>query len=95
MIEPSAQLRYALTLFVTGATPRSMRAIANLRRFCEAELTNLYDLEIVDLYAQPERAEDDAIVASPTLVRRRPEPKRYAIGDMSDSIALRRLFGGH
>ena len=61
--------RYALSLFITGTTPRSMRAVANVRAYCEAELSGRYDLEIVDLYEHPERAQPANVVVSPTLVR--------------------------
>ena len=52
-----SDVRYALTLFITGITPRSLRAVANVRAFCEGELTGGYLLEIVDLYEHPERAQ--------------------------------------
>jgi circadian clock protein KaiB len=80
--------RYALTLFVTGVTPRSLRAIANIRNFCDEELAGDVDLEIVDLYEHPERAEPSNIIVSPTLVRSRPNPVRLLFGDMSDRDKL-------
>jgi len=80
--------QYALTLFITGVTPRSMRAVANLRNFCEAQLGDDYDLEIVDLYEHPERAQPANVVVSPTLVRYQPKPVRLLIGDMSDTARL-------
>jgi circadian clock protein KaiB len=81
-------LRYALTLFVTGATRQSLAAIANARAFCERELPPDYELEIVDLYAAPERAKEFDIIASPTLVRHHPLPARRAVGDLSDRERL-------
>jgi circadian clock protein KaiB len=81
-------LRYALTLFVTGGTPRSLRAIANVRAFCESEFAGCYDLEIVDLYEHPERAQPANVVVSPTLVRSSPEPLKLLFGDMSDKAQL-------
>ena len=81
-------IRYALTLFVTGVTPRSLRAIANVRAFCESEFPNRYDLEIVDLYESPERAQPANVVVSPTLVRSSPEPVKLLFGDMSDKAQL-------
>jgi len=81
-------IRYALTLFVTGVTPRSLRAIANVRAFCESDLPNRYDLEIVDLYEHPERAQPANVVVSPTLVRSSPEPVKLLFGDMSDKAQL-------
>ncbi len=84
-----APLRYRLTLFVTGATARSLRAVENVRRFCEQELSGLYELEVIDLYRFPERAKVDQVVAAPTLLRHWPNPARYAIGDMSNTASLR------
>lgn len=81
-------IRYALTLFVTGVTPRSLRAITNVRAFCESEFPNRYDLEIVDLYEYPERAQPANVVVSPTLVRSSPEPVKLLFGDMSDKAQL-------
>lgn len=79
-----AELPYGLTLFVTGNTPRSLRAVANVRRFCDTELEGACDIEVVDLFEHPERAEPANVVVSPTLVRYRPEPVRLMFGDMSD-----------
>ena len=83
-----SHLRYGLTLFVTGATPRSMRAVANVRKFCERELLGAYDLEVVDLYDSPERAQPANIIAAPTLIRHDPKPVKLLIGDMSDAERL-------
>ena len=83
--------RYGFTLFVTGATPRSMRAIDNVQSFCERELTNDYELEVVDLYEHPERAQPSDVIVSPTLVRHAPKPVRLLIGDMSDPNRLASL----
>jgi circadian clock protein KaiB len=83
-----SDVRYALTLFITGITPRSMRAVANVRAFCEGELSGKYLLEIVDLYEHPERAQPANVVVSPTLVRSLPQPVRLLFGDMSDKKQL-------
>lgn len=80
--------RYGLTLFITGATPRSMRAVANVRGFCERELKDIYDLEIVDLYQHPERAQPANVIAAPTLIRDRPKPVKLLVGDMADAQRL-------
>ncbi len=80
--------RYGLTLFIAGATPRSMRAVANVRSFCDLELAGNYDLEIVDLYVTPERAQPANVLVAPTLVRYQPQPVRLLIGDMSDALRL-------
>jgi circadian clock protein KaiB len=73
-----------LTLFVTGRTERSGRAIANLRRICESELKGRYELEVVDVLEQPQLAEDQKILATPTLIKDLPPPLKRLIGDLSD-----------
>jgi circadian clock protein KaiB len=75
---------YVLKLYVTGKTPRAELAIANLRRVCEAELQGLYELQIIDVLEQPQLAEDDKILATPTLIKQLPLPLRRIIGDLSD-----------
>jgi circadian clock protein KaiB len=75
---------YVLRLFITGTTPRSARAIANLRRVCEVHLKGQYDLEVVDIYQRPEAAKEYQIIAAPTLVRMLPLPLRKIIGDLAD-----------
>ena len=75
---------YVLRLFITGTTPRSARAIANLRRVCEERLKGEYDLEVVDIYQHPESAKEHQIIAAPTLVRMLPLPLRKIIGDLAD-----------
>lgn len=82
--EPSADGHYHLTLYVTGATPRSTRAIERVRAVCEEELSGRYTLVIVDVYQQPEALSKDQIVAAPTLVKWLPGPRKRLIGDMSD-----------
>ena len=75
---------YVLKLYITGSTPRSTRAIENLRRICERHLSGRYRLEIVDIYAHPEAAREGQVIAAPTLVRLTPEPLRRIIGDLGD-----------
>jgi circadian clock protein KaiB len=76
--------RFVLRLYVTGTTARSMRAIANLRELCEQHLAGQYDLEVVDLYQQPELAAREQLVAAPTLVKKLPLPLRRLVGDLSN-----------
>jgi circadian clock protein KaiB len=76
--------KYLLKLYVTGKTPRAEAAIANLRRICEEELTDEYMLQIIDVLEDPQLAEDDKILATPTLIKRLPPPLRRVIGDLSD-----------
>ncbi len=73
-----------LRLFVTGTTLRSTKAIANLRRVCEQHLRGQYDLEVVDIYQQPNAAREYQIVAAPTLVKLLPLPLRRIIGDLAN-----------
>ena len=69
---------------MTGSSPRSAVAIANLRRICEEELEGRYELEIIDVLEQPQAAEDARVLATPTLIKRLPPPLRRVIGDLSD-----------
>lgn len=74
---------YILRLYVTGTTPNSRRAIENVRKICEEHLQGRYELEIIDIYQQPELAKEGQIVAAPTLIKKLPLPLRKFIGDMS------------
>lgn len=76
---------YDLRLYVAGQTPKSVAALANLKRFCEEHLAGKYKIEVVDLVENPKLARSDQILAIPTLVRRLPEPIRKIIGDLSSS----------
>ena len=76
--------RYVLRLYVTGMTPRSMRAINNLRAICDEYLKGRYDLEVIDIYQQPVLAKGEQIIAAPTLIKKLPLPMRRIIGDMSN-----------
>ena|SRR3954470_24236123 len=80
--------RYLLKLYVTGRTPRSERAVANLRRICAGALGDGYDLEIVDVLEQPQQAERDRILVTPTLIRLAPLPPRRVLGDLSDTARV-------
>ena len=74
-----------LRLYVTGESPRSALALANLREVCEEHLEGRYQLEVIDLLVHPGLARGDEIVAVPTLVRVLPAPIRKIIGDLSDT----------
>jgi circadian clock protein KaiB len=76
--------KYQLRLYIAGQTQKSVAAIANLKKTCEAHLKGQYSIELIDLLANPQLAESDQIFAIPTLVRRVPEPIRKIIGDLSD-----------
>lgn len=75
--------KFVLKLYITGQTPRSERAVANLRRVCERLIADGYDLTIVDVLDRPELAEAEKILATPTLVKESPPPMRRVIGDLS------------
>lgn len=75
---------WKLRLYVAGASPKSLKAFANLRKLCEEHLRGRYEIEIIDLVKQPALARTDDIVVIPTLVRALPEPIRKIIGDLSD-----------
>ncbi len=78
-----SSVRYVLRLYITGATPRSMSAITNIRKICEEHLKGRYDLEVVDISQHPTLAEGEQIIAAPTLIKKLPLPLRRFIGDMS------------
>ena len=76
--------KYVLRLYVTGMTPKSIRAIANVQKLCEEQLAGRYELKVIDIYQQPILAKGDQIIAVPTLIKKFPLPLRKLIGDMSD-----------
>ena len=73
-----------LKLYVAGQTPKSMAALANLKKLCDEHLAGRYRVEVIDLVKNPQLARSDQILAIPTLVRRLPEPMRKIIGDLSN-----------
>ena len=75
---------YVLRLYVTGMTPKSINAIENIRKICEENLKGRYELEVIDIYQQPEFAKKEEIIAAPTLIKKLPLPLRKFIGDMSN-----------
>jgi circadian clock protein KaiB len=81
----SAEKAWELRLYVAGQTPKSVAAFANLKKICEEHLAGQYRIEVIDLLENPRLAQDDQIVAIPTLVRKLPEPVRKIIGDLADT----------
>jgi circadian clock protein KaiB len=79
---------YILRLYITGTTPQSVRAIANVKKICEEHLKGRYALEVVDLYQQPQLAQGEQIIAAPTLIKKLPLPLRRIIGDMSKTESV-------
>ena len=80
---PPTDPEYVLRLFISGFTPRSQRAIANLKDICDRYLAGRYRIEVVDLYQSPGLAHEEQIVAVPTLLRISPIPRRRIIGDLA------------
>src|SRR5688572_20693022 len=85
LAQPQRSERYFLRLFLTGMTPRSVQALANIRELCEEHLQGRYDLDVIDMYQHPGMARDEQIVAAPTLVKKLPAPVRRLVGNLSDT----------
>jgi len=83
-VKNGARRTWRLRLYVAGQTPKSIAALANLKRLCETHLAGQYHIEVVDLVSQPHLARRDDIVVIPTLVRQLPPPIRKIIGDLSN-----------
>ena len=76
--------KYVLKLYVTNSTPNSSRAIVNLKTILKKELNGIYELKIIDVLKNPKLAEDDKILATPTLAKIFPPTVRKIIGDLSN-----------
>jgi circadian clock protein KaiB len=77
--------KWELRLYTAGQTPKSVAALANLKRICEEHLAGTYTIEVIDLMKNPRLAKEDEIIAIPTLVRKIPQPLRKIIGDLSNT----------
>lgn len=84
MAEEGQPEKWTLRLFVTGASPNSVRAIDNLTRICESHIKGRYDLEIIDVYQDQQAAAMEQVIALPLLIKKFPIPERRLIGNMSD-----------
>ena len=84
-IKTSPKKRYVLRLYIAGVTPKSTRAIMNIKKICEEHLKGRYELAVIDIYQQPILAKGEQIIAAPTLLKKLPLPLRKFIGDMSDT----------
>ena len=78
------EYKWELRLYIAGNTPKSVTALANLKKYCEEHLKDQYTIEVIDLLVHPQLAEGDQILAIPTLVKKVPEPVRKIIGDLSN-----------
>jgi circadian clock protein KaiB len=76
---------YELRLYVAGQTPKSIIALANLKKICEEHLNSKYRIEVIDLLERPQLARGDQILAIPTLVRTLPQPLKKIVGDLSNT----------
>jgi circadian clock protein KaiB len=85
--------QYVFCLYVTGASPNSLRAIANTKAFCEEYFKDDYELDVIDVYQSPGIAKEENIIALPLLVQKQPLPEKRFIGDMSKLDQLLKGFG--
>lgn len=81
----AGQPTYILRLFVSGVSQNSLRAIKNIKQICELHLKGNYELEIIDIYQQPELATSEQIIVIPVLIIKHPQPERRIIGDLSNT----------
>ena len=89
----AGQKTYVLQLFVTGILPNSVRAIGNIKSICEKYLKDRYELEIIDIYQQPDLAIAEDIIAVPVLIKKSPYPQERMIGDMSNTEKVLKGLG--
>lgn len=82
-----------LQLYVTGATPNSVKAISNIKKICEDCEAEDFSLEIIDIYKHKELASKEQLIALPLLVKVSPLPKRRLIGDLSDTLRVKQALG--
>jgi circadian clock protein KaiB len=80
-----ADQKYVLYLYISGATTRSRRAVANIKAICDEHLKGRYHLRVVDIFQNPKETADHDIVAAPTLIKQSPLPVRRFVGDLSDT----------
>ena len=88
-----AEQGYVLRLYVSGASPKSLEAIKNIKNICDENLAGRYHLEVVDIYQQQDRAARDQVVAAPMLVKQLPLPLRRLIGTLSNTSHVLRALG--
>ncbi len=83
--DPKENEHYVLKLYISGTTPKSVRAIQNIKKVCDEHLAGRYTLEVIDIYQQPALAKGEQIIAVPTLIKKLPGPLRTFIGDLSST----------
>jgi len=82
-----------LQLYVSGMSPKSMEAVENIKRLCDEHLHDAFELEIIDLYKNPELTSEQQIVFSPSLIKQFPLPKKTIIGTFSDTEKVIKALG--
>jgi len=82
-----------LKLYVSGMSARSMEAIENIKKLCNEHLHNMYDLEIIDIYKNPELATKHQVVFSPSLIKDFPLPKKILAGTLSNTAKVINALG--
>ena len=85
LVADLAQPSYLFRLYVSGASPRSALAVANVRRICDKYLPGRHQLEVVDIYQQPSAVKEAQVIAVPTLIKELPFPPQRFVGDMSNT----------
>src|SRR3982750_3650764 len=85
--------KLVLQLYVSGMSPKSMEAIENIKRLCDEHLEEAFELEIIDIYKNPETAAEQHIIFSPSLIKRLPLPKKTLIGTLSDTEKVIKALG--
>ena len=89
MPKPHKASRLVLRIYVAGNGPNSLRALVNVRAICEEHFADHYELEVVDMLKQPDRALADGVIVTPTLLKLLPLPAMKLIGSLSDSDQVR------
>lgn len=93
LLSKKEPVKTTLRLFVAGLSPRSLLTIDTLRKLCEDRMNGNYQLEIIDIYQQPELARQHQIIATPTLVKYQPEPQRIMIGNLTRTDRILACLG--
>ena len=85
--------QFVFRLFIAGGSPNSSQALQNLRRICETYLIDCHRIDVVDVFIEPERAMDEGIIVTPTLVKLEPIPVRRIIGNLSEPELVLQALG--
>lgn len=92
-LEAAPGEHFVLRLYVSGLSARSQRAIENIKILCDVHLRGRHDLQIIDIYQQPELAKEQQLIAAPTLIKKLPLPLRKLVGDMTDGTRVLAMLG--